>query len=156
MVCTLSALREIQFGAGIFKIPRRINAFRGGRASGGSERAAIHGEQEIAKPVAAVLAFGRVRGFGKGRNRLRRLVARTPLEYQLPETELYAGLCFSHACEGGLPFGFLLQIIIFRHGHRGKDAEDDQNRNDFNKSKARSALRCRHADSPHKRVRRRV
>ena len=77
MVCTLSALREIQFGAGIFKIPRRINAFRGGRASGGSERAAIHGEQEIAKPVAAVLAFGRVRGFGKGRNRLRRLVART-------------------------------------------------------------------------------
>ena len=55
MVCTLSTLREIQFGAGIFKIPRRINAFRGGRASGGSERAAIHGEQEIAKPVAAVL-----------------------------------------------------------------------------------------------------
>ena len=55
MVCTLSALREIQFGAGIFKIPRRINTFRGGRASGGSERAAIQGEQEIAKPVAAVL-----------------------------------------------------------------------------------------------------
>ena len=54
MVCTLSTLREIQFGAGIFKIPRRINAFRGGRASGGSERAAIHGEQEIAKPVAAL------------------------------------------------------------------------------------------------------
>ena len=57
MVCTLSALREIQLGTGIFKIPRRINAFRGSRASGGSERAAIHGEQEIAKPVAAVLAF---------------------------------------------------------------------------------------------------
>ena len=123
-VCTLSALREIQFGAGIFKIPRRINAFRGGRASGGSERAAIHGEQEIAKPVAAVLAFGRVRGFGKGRNRLRRLVARTPLEYQLPETELYAGLCFSHACEGGLSFGFLLQIIILlKNGYEGESRQ---------------------------------
>ena len=114
MVCTLSALREIQFGAGIFKIPRRINAFRGGRASGGSERAAIHGEQEIAKPVAAVLAFGRVRGFGKGRNRLRRLVARTPLEYQLPETELYAGLCFGTATAARMPRMTKTEMISIR------------------------------------------
>ena len=115
--------------------------------SNGSVIAVNDGKIVVVPDIALAVERGHIEFFA---------IRQTSAQYFLGEKQVDAGLRFLNGNKGSLDSGLSLQIIIVRHGHRGKDAEDDQNRNDFNKSKARSALRCRHADSPHKRVRRRV